>query len=137
MYVEECFFELVRRRHARPGDDLARAERAVEAASAALTRYRDSDQVLGILGEDAYAAGLAARNERLRKARLQVAALRDAHFIYTLPPIAELQRDWIGMDDHERRELIARVIDCVFVAAGRLQIEERVTICRAGTRGVH
>jgi hypothetical protein len=98
----------------------------------ALTRYRDSDQVLRTLGEDAYAAGLAARNERLRKARLQLAALRDAHFIYTLPPLAELERDWIGMDDHERRELIAQVIDCVFVAAGRLQIEERVTICRAG-----
>jgi hypothetical protein len=37
------------------------------------------------------------------------------------------------MDDHERRELIAQVIDCVFVAAGRYRIEERVTICRAGT----
>jgi DNA invertase Pin-like site-specific DNA recombinase len=33
-YVEECFFELVRRRHAWPANDLARAERAVEAASA-------------------------------------------------------------------------------------------------------
>jgi hypothetical protein len=76
---------------------------------------------------------MAARSERLRKVRLQLAALRDAQFIYTLPPLDELEGDWIGMDDHERRELIAQVIDCIFVAAGRYRIEERVTICRAGT----
>jgi hypothetical protein len=56
-----------------------------------------------------------------------------AHFIYTLPAVHELDRLWIAMNDHQRRAVIAQVIDCVFVSAGDLHIEERVTICRAGT----
>jgi DNA invertase Pin-like site-specific DNA recombinase len=132
-YVEECVFDLLRRRRAQPAVDLAQAERAVDTASAALTRYRDSDQVLAGLGVDAYVAGLAARGERVRRARLRLAALRDAHFVYTLPPVSELERRWIDMSDHERRAVIAQVLDCVFVSAGRLHVEDRVTLCRPGT----
>jgi DNA invertase Pin-like site-specific DNA recombinase len=132
-YVEECVFELLRRRRRAPAADLARAEREAQAASAALARYRDSDRVLDALGEDAYIAGLSVRSERVRDARLQLAAVRDANFIHTLPPTSEIERQWIGMDDHGRRALIAQVVDCVFVSAGQLHIEERVTVCRAGT----
>jgi hypothetical protein len=76
---------------------------------------------------------MAARTERVRKARLQLAALRDAHFIYTLPQTPELERRWIDMDDEQRRALIVRVIDCVFVSGGCQPMQDRVTVCRAGT----
>jgi hypothetical protein len=132
-YVEECVFELLRRRRRAPAADLACAGRAVQEASDALARYRDSDRVLDALGEDAYIAGLSARSERVREARLQLAAIRDANFIHTLPPTSEVERRWIDMDDHQRRALIAQVVDCVFVSTGQLHIEERVTVCRAGT----
>ena len=100
---------------------------------AALTRYRDSDRVLDALGEHAYVAGVAARNQRVRTARLKLAAVRDAHSIHTLPPTAELERRWTTLNDDQRREVIAQVIDCVFVRPGQLHVEERVTVCRAGT----
>jgi DNA invertase Pin-like site-specific DNA recombinase len=132
-YIEECFFELLARRRAEPAADLARAEQALRSASVALTRYRDSDQVLSALGADAYVAGVAARGERVRRARLKLAALRDAHFIYTLPATRELEGQWIEMTDQRRRALLTKVIDCVFVCTGRERIENRVTICRTGT----
>ena len=132
-YLEECFFALLAHRRAEPGVDLGRAEHDLSSASVALKRYRDSDQILSTLGADAYVAGVAARDERVRRARLRLAALRDAHFIYTLPATPELERQWIGMDDQQRRTLLTKVIDCVFVRAGRERIEDRVTICRTGT----
>jgi DNA invertase Pin-like site-specific DNA recombinase len=132
-YIEECVFDILRRRRREPAAELARAEQALHAASAALTRYRDSDRVLDTLGEHAYVAGVAARNRRVRTARLNVAALRDAHSIHTLPPTAELEGRWVALNDDQRREVIAQVIDCVFVRPGQLHIEERVTVCRAGT----
>jgi DNA invertase Pin-like site-specific DNA recombinase len=132
-YVEECVFEILRRRATKPAADLAQAQRALQAASLALTRYRDSDQVLSTLGDDAFIAGLRVRSQRLRRARLHLAATRDAHFIYTLPAVPELERSWLAMHDRDRRALIAQVIDCVFVAPGHLHIEDRVTVCRAGS----
>ena len=132
-YVEERVFDILRRRRREPAAELARAEHSVQAASAALTRYRDSDRVLDALGENAYLAGIAARGDRVRMARLELVAVRDAHSIHTLPSTAELESRWIDLDDHQRRGVIAQVIDCVFVRAGQLHIEDRVTVCRAGT----
>jgi hypothetical protein len=37
------------------------------------------------------------------------------------------------MEREARRDVIARVVDCVFVAPGRLHLERRVTVCPAGT----
>ena len=102
-------------------------------ALVALRRYRDSDRVLGTLGTDAYLAGVAARNERVATARLALAAVREAHFIYTLPATRELERRWVGMTEQQRRALLVKVVDCVFVRAGRAPVEERVTLCRTGT----
>jgi DNA invertase Pin-like site-specific DNA recombinase len=132
-HVEERVFDLLRRRRRAPAAELADAELALREATAALTRYRDSDRILEALGEDDYLAGVAARSEHVRTARLRLAALRDANVIHALPATAELERRWLDLSDDERRELIARVIDCVFVAAGQGHIEERVTVCRAGT----
>jgi hypothetical protein len=132
-YIEERVFDILRRRRREPVAELARADQVLQAASAALTRYRDSDRVLDALGEHAYVAGVAARSERVRTARLNVAAVRDAHAIHTLPPTADLEGRWVAFDDEQRRGVIAQVIDCVFVRPGQLHIEERVTVCRAGT----
>jgi hypothetical protein len=132
-YIEACVFDLLRRRRRAPAADLAQADAALAKADAALCRYRDSDRILDTLGRDAFLAGLAARTERVRSARLRIAAIRDAHWIHTLPPVVELERQWLDMDDRARRSIIAGVIDCVFVSPGRLRIEDRVTVCRAGT----
>ena len=132
-YIEERVFDLLRRRRREPTAALARAERALRQTSAALVRYRDSDRVLEALGEDAYLAGIAVRSERVRAARLRLAAVRDAHVIHTLPATVELEHRWLDFSEDQRRGLIAQVIDCVFVAAGQRHIEERVTVCRAGT----
>ena len=132
-YVEEHVFALLRRRRNAPAIALADAGQALDAATAARARYRDSDRVLEALGPDAFAAGMAVRTERVRAARLNLAATRDAHSVYALPPADELEHHWDAMTDHERRAVIAQVIDCVFVTRGQLHAEDRVTICRAGT----
>jgi len=132
-YIEECTFELLRRRRKAPAAALATADAALSQASAALTRYRDSDRILDTLGPEAFAAGLAARTERVRQAGVDVTALRDVHAMHALPSVPELEARWIGMDDQARRSVIAQVIDCVFVSAGHVAIEKRVTVCRAGT----
>ena len=132
-YIEECVFDMLRHRRNAPAAQIMRAEAVLTAASDALARYRDSDRILDALGPQAYTQGHAARRERVRRAALQLAAIRDAHAVHTLPPVGELEDQWIAMDDAARREIIARVIDCVFVSAGHLQVEARVTICPAGT----
>jgi DNA invertase Pin-like site-specific DNA recombinase len=132
-YVEEHMFALLRRRRNAPAIALAGAEQALDAATVARARYRDSDRVLETLGPDAFAAGMAVRARRVRAARLHLAAARDADSVYALPPAGELERRWDEMTDHERRAVIAQVIDCVFVSRGQLHAEDRVTICRAGT----
>jgi DNA invertase Pin-like site-specific DNA recombinase len=132
-YVEECVFDILRRRRREPAATLERAEREARAASASLARYRDSDRILDTLGMDAYLAGVAARSERARDARLQLAAVRDTYALHALPATRDLERQWPALTDPERRAWIAQVIDCVFVSAGELHIEDRVIVCRAGT----
>jgi DNA invertase Pin-like site-specific DNA recombinase len=132
-YIEECAFDLLRRRRRAPAVELATAEDALTMASGALARYRDSDRILSTLGQEAFAEGLAARSERVRRARLHVAELRDARQLHTLPAVTELEDRWIGLDDRARRVLIAQVIDCAFVTAAHLPVEDRVTVCPTGT----
>lgn len=132
-YVEEHTFALLRRRRNAPAIALTDAEQGLAAATAGLARYRDSDRVLEALGPEAFAAGLAVRTERVRAARLHLAAARDAHSVYALPSADELEHRWVAMTDHKRRGVIAQVINCVFVSRGQLHAEDRVTVCRAGT----
>jgi DNA invertase Pin-like site-specific DNA recombinase len=132
-YVETVVLELLRRRR---GPALAAAELAqdkLNAADAALVRYRDSDTVSRVLGEERFTAGLAVRVERVRGARLQVAGLREKAAIHALPPVAELEAGWTDLAISARREVIRSVLDAVFVTPGRELVGSRVFLCPVGT----
>jgi DNA invertase Pin-like site-specific DNA recombinase len=131
--VEGAVMRLLSQRRRRPVAQLGAAEQRANDAEKALWRYRDSDRILRLLGEEAYAAGLTARKERLRDARLHLAAARSRDAMHEIPPIDEVAAAWGGMDTVARRALIRRVIDCVFVAPGRMRPEERITVFSAGT----
>jgi hypothetical protein len=107
-------------------------QRAAQAA-AALVRYRDNDRIAEVLGKRGFAEGLAVRAERLRQANLDVGDARSRVATYDLPSVDELRRTWPEMSHAEQRELLGRVIDAVFVAPGHAPLEQRVTICPAGT----
>jgi DNA invertase Pin-like site-specific DNA recombinase len=132
-HVQTVAFDLLRRRRRLPSARLREAERKLEAAEQALAAYRDSARLLTLLGEQSFAAGLAARNRRLIDARLELADVRIRHAVHELPPAAEVERRWPTMTLAERRELLAKIIDCVFVSPGRFRVEDRVTVCPAGT----
>jgi DNA invertase Pin-like site-specific DNA recombinase len=131
-YVEATVFDVLARRRRAPRIASEEAERKLADAQHALTRYRDSDRVLAQLGEPAFAAGLAVRAARVRAASLDLADSHDRLAVHALPSVAELDRRWSSMSLRERRDVVARAIDYVSVAPGRLQIERRVTVCGAG-----
>jgi DNA invertase Pin-like site-specific DNA recombinase len=131
--VEDVAFDLLQRRRRAPTEALRDAERRLEAREAALVRYRDSDRVLATLGETAFADGLKARHERARDARLDVAAARARLGVHALAATRGLERDWPTLTVAARNDVLAKVIDVVFVAPGRLNLDDRVLICPAGT----
>jgi hypothetical protein len=52
---------------------------------------------------------------------------------HDVPAVNELRRAWPAMTHAERREVLSRVIDAVFVEPGRAPVERRVTVCPAGS----
>jgi DNA invertase Pin-like site-specific DNA recombinase len=132
-HVEQAMLDCLRRRRGRPLGALAAAEAAAADADAALARYRDSDRILKTLGPSAYTAGFAARANRLRAARLKVADLRASDALHELPSADQVAADWPTMPIERRRQLLGQVLDCVFVSAGRDSLQDRVTVCPAGT----
>lgn len=132
--VEAIAFELLRRRRRPPLEQLRQAEARAAATQEGLAAYRDSDRVLRALGEQAFADGLALRVERLRLAQLELAAARDKLAAHTVPPIGRLREDWPWLATGERREILAQLIDVVFVKRrGELPPAERILVCPAGT----
>jgi site-specific DNA recombinase len=130
--VESIALGLLGRRRRPPLADVRRAEERTAAAQTALASYRDSDRVLRALGERAFAEGLAARVERLHVAQLELAAARDRLAAHELPPVADVRSRWPSMSVTERRDVIARVIDVVFVKRSGT-LADRVMVCPAGT----
>src|SRR5690348_14753583 len=96
-------------------------------------RYRDSDRVLGALGQDAFAAGVEDRVRRLHASRLELAATQARLAAHTFPAVPELRAQWPDLEALERRQILRGLIDCVLVAPGRLNVQHRVTICPRGT----
>src|SRR5262249_5503132 len=132
--VEAIVFGLLARRRRPPLAQLQQTESRAARAQAAPTGYRDSHRVLALLGERAFDDGLSARVERLRLARLELAATRDRVAAHQLEPAAQVKARWPSMAIAERRDLIADVIDVVFVRPGaRDPLADRVMACPAGT----
>jgi hypothetical protein len=133
MCVEDVVHDLLARRRKPPDMAVRAAEERVQIAQRRLAAYRDSDRVLAALGDEAYAAGLAARVRRVRTASLALADARTRRGLHELPAAAVIEANWPGMDVAERREIIRRVIDCVFVAPGQRRYDERIWVCPTGT----
>jgi hypothetical protein len=133
MCVEDVVLDLLSRRRRPPDTAVHAAEDTGKVAQCRPAAYRDSDRVLATLGDDAYAAGLAARVQRVRDAALALADARGRRAQHDLPSTAAIEADWPAMDVAERREIIRRVIDCVFVQPGQRRYDERIWICPTGT----
>jgi DNA invertase Pin-like site-specific DNA recombinase len=132
-YVLDAALAILARRRRRPAALIAGAELKATAAAETLARYRDNDRISRTIGEDAFLTGLVVRQRRLSEANLALADARAHAQTYDLPPATELRRRLPSMTHSEKRGLIKRVIDVVFVAQGRGPAEQRVTICPAGT----
>jgi hypothetical protein len=129
----EATLILLSRRRQVPKRELEEAQRHLDEAGAALASYRDSDKVLRTLGLHAFEDGVAARLKRLREARMKYARAQDKRDIHDLPSREELEARWPTMSVAQQRDIVRRVIDCIFVTAGRRGPDERITICPLGT----
>jgi hypothetical protein len=116
MCVEDVVLDLLSRRRRPPS---TQPKTPVKVAQCRPAAYRDSDRVLATLGDDAYAAGLAARVQRVREASLTLADERTRRGLHEPPATAAIESAWPAMDIAERREIIRRVIDRVFVQPGQ------------------
>ena len=131
-YVEDIAFERLRNRRQPPTARVREAERRAAAAQATLTAYRDSPRLQSVLDEDTFAAGLAVRSRRVRRALLDLAAARARHDAHELAPADEFEALWPTMDLRARHDVIRRVVDCVIVARGKRHVRDRVTVFPIG-----
>jgi site-specific DNA recombinase len=132
-YVVEVLFGLLRRRRRPPMVELARAEDRVAEAVSNLARYRDNDRLRAVLGERQFAEGVRVRAQRARDARIALSNAQGRTQPHALPSVRDLRRRWGTLDVVEQRQILARVVDCVFVAKGRGNLTQRVTVCPLGT----
>jgi hypothetical protein len=132
-YVIENCMDILRRRRRPPAGELARTQRVATEAADALARYRDNDRLAAMLGQEAFLAGLTIRAARLREANLAWADATARVALHGLPYVAEARRLLVTTDVLQRRELLSKIVDVVFVAPGRRHPERRVTLCPTGT----
>lgn len=115
-------------------DDLDEAVRQLEAAEYELTAFRD-ETIIGVLGQEAFAAGLQKRAEAVEAARRKVQALSADPG--RLPDVeltpGELREAWPLLGVTERRAILTAGIDAVFVrSGGQAPVDERAVILWAG-----
>jgi site-specific DNA recombinase len=135
--LEEHFFLLSgRHRQAKGTNRLALCQRKADEAEADLAAYRDNPRLLRTLGEERFTAGLTSRTRRLDRTLLELAAARRATEDLGLDDRPALEMRWPELSVDERRELIGRAIDCVFVRDQSGPVIERVHICLRGEEPV-
>ena len=132
-YVQDAVLRLLRQRRAARPQRISQAEQSLAEAQEALRRYRDNRALIARLDADVFAEGVLARDAAVRSAHLELALAREADQLRQLATADEIARGWPDMSPEARRVVITQVIDCVFVAPGRLPLEYRVTICPIGT----
>ncbi len=133
-YIEREVFRVLAARRDRPEPvrTIERLQVKADVAERALTEYRDSSRLQRTLGPERFAAGLETRAAALERALLRVAAARARREPAWLPPTDQLREAWPSMTVIERRDVIARVIDCAFITKGKYHVPERTHICRRG-----
>jgi DNA invertase Pin-like site-specific DNA recombinase len=104
-------------------------------ARLALEAYAGDARVQAALGMDAYVAGLEARRAVLDEAQRELDAANDS--IEALPGALDamsVRRSWRVLTVDEKRQLLASVIDCVFVRrrAGRESLADRTRVLWRG-----
>jgi DNA invertase Pin-like site-specific DNA recombinase len=133
-YVELLFWqELASTRLSPVERELERLKAALARHELELSNYRDNPRIATTLGADRFANGLAIRVERVDRAALAVArmtAIRGRQ--PDLPSYRDLRQRWPSMPFAERREAIAQVISCGFVAQGRWNAARRLHVYRHG-----
>lgn len=106
----------------------------LEAAEAELAAYRDTNLV-SVIGEQAWIAGMTERASAVEQAQALVAERRGAS---SLPSVTNLVAEWPDLDHVERRAILQADIQAVLVhpvASGRpraVPVSDRVTIVWAG-----
>jgi DNA invertase Pin-like site-specific DNA recombinase len=96
-YVTEVAFGLLARRHARSPHAAGRAREALDAAEAALRRYRDNDALVKRVDAAVFAAGMAVRYDRVKAAQLDLALAEEADDLTGLPTPEVAERDWLTL----------------------------------------
>jgi DNA invertase Pin-like site-specific DNA recombinase len=114
------------------GDAVETAVARVEAAEEELVAYRDAN-LITIIGEQAYRAGLAERQRTINETRAQLDDARRA-----LPPLAvhEVAELWPDLTTAEKRTFLAGAIDVVVVRRatqrGKAAFNDRIGILWRG-----
>jgi DNA invertase Pin-like site-specific DNA recombinase len=114
------------------GDVVEQAVVGVEAAEEELVAYRDAN-LISVIGQEAYVAGLAERQRKLDRARAQLDDARRT----TLPlPIQDIPGLWPEATTAERRSFLSAAIDAVVVRRatkpGRAGFTDRIGILWRG-----
>jgi DNA invertase Pin-like site-specific DNA recombinase len=132
-HVEALFWEELAR-PARPAtarrvrtltEAVVRREREVVA-------YRDNVRVPQVIGTERFVEGLAIRQRRVDKARIELQHAQPESDIVPLPGIAELQKEWPSLTIEQRRVLLGRVIEAVFVLPSKGRGSDRLVAYRRG-----
>jgi DNA invertase Pin-like site-specific DNA recombinase len=132
-WVEAVFWqELEGARRRRGAAKVIQAEQEVQRREQALLAYRDNERLPLTLGAKKFAAGLDVRACRVEAARVALSRLSGASDAATLPAREELGERWHHMSITERREAIAKVLECVFVGPRHVLPEDRFAACLRG-----
>ena len=106
-------------------------EAVVSAAQKKLEEYRDNHSLQRTLGMESFEAGVGARQEHLERALRKLAmsrrALERPHV-----DVIDLEARWESLEMMERRAVVERFLEAIFIERGRAPIRERVWVCRHG-----
>lgn len=133
-WVEEHFFGRIPALQIEAIDaneELAAAENELARGERELIAYRDAENVLG----EYFLDGLTERKAAVDRAQSRVDELRRGAQVVELPAVSELRALWVDLSIDERRELLRREIDAVFlrsVARRNAPIGERAIILWRG-----
>jgi site-specific DNA recombinase len=114
-------------------DSLAEAVGALEQAEAELAAYRSTNLVT-VLGEAGFTAGITERANAVTHASARVAELRQRQ---TMPASADVLAEWDGLAIPDRRSVVAAAMQAVLVApapsrGSRRPVDERVSLVWVG-----
>jgi hypothetical protein len=131
-FIEHVFWQELEHPGRRATQRFERLSAEVDRRERELVGYRDNATLPLRIDPGRFAQGLAVRQGRVDRARLDLSRARLQYQQPNLPAPAQLRRQWPAMSLRERRDAIAQVIECAFVRPGRGSADTRLFICRRG-----